>query len=465
MSQLSSDTGIKEKYWVLLAVGIGTLMSALDGSVVNTVLPVIEKNFSSKVSVIEWTVVIYLLVVTSLLLTFGRLGDLRGHKPIYLLGFVLFIAGSIACGLAINAGSLIAFRAIQAIGAAMLFSNAPAIITSSFPAAQRGQAFGLQGIMTYLGLVMGPILGGYLTQQYGWRYVFFINIPIGLIAFVLSVVFVPRDRVSEKQETFDLLGAIIFMLGLISLLLSLDMGSELGWTSTIILGLVGFAILMVVAFIYIESKILYPMLDLSLFSKRIFTTGTVSAVINYIGLYSVIFLTPFYLIQGRGLNPAQAGMLLTTQAIVMVVTAPVSGIISDKIGSRLLSTVGMLLLATGLFILSRYNAQTPIYHIVYALILTGAGTGMFASPNTSAIMGSSPKNRQGIASGILATARNLGMVLGVGISAAILTTGTSQSSNHFYLAIQTGFLVSSIIVIAGSFTSGIRGSEDNHAHQ
>ena len=212
-AQQSND----RKWLVLLAIGVGTFMSALDGSVVNTILPVVARDFQTDVATIEWVVTIYLLVVSGLLLSFGRLGDLRGHKPVYLTGFTIFIAGSALCGLAQSPLMLIGSRAIQALGGAMLFANSPAILTKSFPATERGRALGLQATMTYLGLTVGPSLGGWLTDQLSWRAVFYINVPVGLLALWLSWRFIPKDAPAEGAEKFDRAGAVFFMAGLIAL--------------------------------------------------------------------------------------------------------------------------------------------------------------------------------------------------------------------------------------------------------
>ena len=225
------------KWLVLLAIGVGTFMSARDGSVVNTTRPVITRDFGSDVATTEWVVTIYLLVVSGLLLSFGRLGDLRGHKPVYLTGFTIFIVSSALCGLAQSPLMLIGSRAIQALGGAMLFANSPAILTKNFPAKERGRALGLQGTMTYLGLTAGPSLGGLLTEHFGWRAVFYINVPVGLLALWLSWRFIPKDAPAEKAEKFDRAGAAVFMAGLIALLLGLSQGASWGWSSPAIIGL------------------------------------------------------------------------------------------------------------------------------------------------------------------------------------------------------------------------------------
>jgi EmrB/QacA subfamily drug resistance transporter len=457
-----------QKWGVLLAIGVGTFMTALDTSVANTVLPIIGKNFNASITSVEWVVTIYLLVLSGLLLSFGRLGDIRGHKVIYLSGFGVFIAGSLLSGIAPNIQLLIIFRGLQALGAAMLAANSPAILTKNFPANQRGQALGLQATMTYLGLTVGPSLGGWLTSFLGWRVVFYMNVPVGLLFFWLGSHYIPRDNASKQTEKFDFPGAITFVLGLGTLLLGLNKGAEWGWTSIPILILLFCAVAFMAAFIVIEKRAKNPLLDLNLFKKRPFSLTTASAILNYIGIYSSIFLMPYYLLQGRGFSPAQAGLILTAQPLVMAVIAPISGTLSDRIGTRLPAVLGMLVLSTGLFLLSRLGPESEIITIMIALAVVGLGTGTFISPNNSALMGSAPKNRQGIAAGILATARNFGMVLGVGIAGAIFSTtlahassgsvifGTVAQNEALYKALQLSFLTASVITFLGAITSLVR---------
>ena len=454
------------KWWVLLSIGIGTFMTALDTSVVNTVLPVIGKTYQTQIASVEWVVTIYLLGLSALLLGFGRLGDLRGHKIIYLLGFGVFVGSSMLCGMAPDVLTLVIFRGLQAIGAAMLAANSPAILTKSFPSSQRGQALGLQATMTYLGLTVGPSFGGWLASVAGWRAVFYINLPVGLVAIWLSLRSIPVDTVRKPEERFDWQGAIVFMLGLSALLLGLNQGHNWGWTSAPILGLLAGAVVLLGAFVAIETRVQNPMLDLDMFRQKRFSLTASSAVLNYIGVYSIIFLMPFLLIQGRGLSSAEAGLILTAQPIVMAIIAPLSGTLSDRWGTRLPAVVGMAVLSVGLFLLSLVREDTNISMIIVALGVVGFGTGTFISPNNSALMGSAPRHRQGIAAGILATARNFGMVLGVGISGAIFTTILAQGQGSaavgeatgaaLYQATRISFIVAAIIVLAGMLTSASR---------
>jgi EmrB/QacA subfamily drug resistance transporter len=449
-----------KKWWVLIAVGVSTFMTALDTSVVNIVLPVLNQDLHTSVATIEWIVIIYLLLVSGLLLSFGRLGDLHGHRRIFLTGFVIFVGSSMACGLAASAGWLIAFRGFQAIGAAMLAANSPAILTKSFPNNQRGLALGMQATMTYLGLTVGPTLGGWLTVQYSWRAVFFINVPVGFLALFISFLFVPRDSGHPATEKFDLRGAALFMAGLIALLLGLNRGESWGWTSPAILALLLVAVVLLGIFLVTELRVTNPVLDLSLFHRRIFSAAVASAILNYICVYSILFLMPFYLLQGRLLSPDKAGLLLSAQPLVMAIIAPVSGFFSDKIGSRILGTVGMFILAIGLFLFASLKGTSSALMIILDLAVAGLGIGIFISPNNSALMGAAPRNRQGIAAGILATARSVGMVLGIGLAGAIFTTvlGSQEpvASPQLFQALQAGFIGALIAASLGTVITALR---------
>jgi EmrB/QacA subfamily drug resistance transporter len=436
------------RWWVLVTIGVGTFMSALDGSVVNTLLPILARELHTSVAGIEWVTTVYLLVISALLLSVGRAGDLYGHKRWYLAGFVLFVVGSALCGLAGSAGALVALRAIQALGAAMLMATAPAILTRSFPASQRGRALGALGTFTYLGLTAGPSLGGWLATAFSWRAVFYINVPIGLIAIVLAMRSVPDDRATRGEERFDFVGAALFTAGLVALLIALNQGHAWGWASPAVIALLVVAVILLGVFVRVENGRPSPMLDLSLFGSRVFSGTTVSALLNYACVYAVLFVLPFLLIQGRGLDAARAGLVLTAQPVIMAVVAPVSGALSDRIGSRIPATTGMLILAAGLVVLSALVVAGSLWAIAGALAIVGFGVGTFVSPNNSALMGAAPRNRQGIASGVLATARNVGMVLGVGLAGAVFTTVIAHSNGTASAALLAG-VRASLLVAAG----------------
>jgi MFS family permease len=312
--------------------------------------------------------------------------------------------------------------------------------------------------MTYLGLTVAPSLGGWLTDLVSWRAVFYINVPVGLIAFFLAWKFIPQDKKTGSRDSFDLPGAFIFMAGLIALLLAMNQGYAWGWYSTPILGLFLFSGVFLASFIFVENRSRSPILDLHLFRNRVFSASVVSAILNYIAVFSILLLLPFYLLQGRGLSPSQAGLILTIQPIVMAIVAPISGSISDRIGTRLPTVFGMVILSLGIFLMSRLGPLTTIYEVGIALTIVGFGTGTFISPNNSAIMGAAPQERQGIAAGMLAAARSTGMVLGVGLAGAIFTTIMARSTDEITLftATSASFIVAAILAGFGAITSAIK---------
>lgn len=443
----------------LVAVGVGAYMSALGGSIVNAILPVLTGAFDADVAEVQWVVTSNLLVMGGLLLSFGRLGDLRGHKTVYVWGFVVVIASSVLCGLAPSLAFLVGARALQALGAAMIIATSPAILTHAFPPAQRGRVLGIQSTAVYLGLASGPPLGGWLADALGWRSTFYVNIPVGLLALALSLRFVPPDAPSGRAEGFDLAGAAAYVLGLVALLLGLNQGHAWGWASPAVLGCLVAGLALLGAFVRIERRVPSPMLDLGLFGRRAFSAPVLSAVLNYMGTTATFFLVPFYLIQGRGLSPSQAGLVLTTQPIVMAMTASFSGALSDRTGSRILATVGMAVLALGLFLLSRLGQSTPLGLVAGALGIVGLGVGLFTSPNNSAIMGAVPAGHRGVASGVLATARTLGNVLGIGMAGAIFSTVLVSGPAHpatVVDGVSLGLLTAAALALVGALTSATR---------
>ena len=271
--------------------------------------------------------------------------------------------------------------------------------------------------------------------------------------------FIQPDSYCEVKQPFDFFGSVLFILGLSSMILWMNQIAELGWTSPVILGLIFVSIISTILFIVVENHTQFPMLDLKIFRISLFTNSVLNSLLNYICLFSITFLLPFYLIQGRNLGTAQAGLLLTIQPILMAIAAPISGALSDRFGARLPGMVGMLGLSIGLFLLSRIGPETTYIYIGVSLALTGIGTGTFISPNTSALMGSAPKSHQGIASGIQAASRNIGMVFGIGLAGAIFSSNLSQNTiTGFYRGIDAGFFVSACLAILGIFISAAKKS-------
>lgn len=406
------------KWLVLAVVGVGSFMSALDGSIVNIVIPLIREQYQATMGDVSWVSAAYLLVISSLLLSIGRLGDMWGFKWVYSTGFVVFGLGSLFCGLAPTLPVLIGARVIQGMGAAVLMAIGPALITTSFPGRERGRALGLQATLTYTGLTLGPSLGGWVGGHFGWNWVFLINIPVAVLGITLAVTQLRAAGHKGRQE-FDLAGALLFTGGLTAVLLALSQAETWGWGSTgTILLLLGGAFLLVL-FIRQEQRARQPMLPLWLFRQAVFSGGVVAALLQYASTFVLTFLLPFYLEQFRGLSPASAGGVMTAQPAMMVAVAGLAGGLSDRVGTRWPATAGMLVTGAGLWLVARFGAATPLPLVMVALGLVGLGSGLFVPPNNSSIMGAAPRERQGIASALLAAARNVGMVTGITISSTV----------------------------------------------
>jgi EmrB/QacA subfamily drug resistance transporter len=450
------------QYSAFAGVAVGAFLGPLDGSMVNSMLPILTRELQVDISTTEWLLTIYMLIQTGLMLSFGRLGDLIGHKWIYVGGLVVFLIGTILSAMASSAIPLIAARAVSALGSAALWANSAAILTHSFPSAQRGRALGMQSMMVQLGGSCGPPIGGVVASALGWRAIVWISAPVALLAIFLSIRFIERDNPSGKGQRFDLAGAALYIFGLMAVLVALNQGHAWGWDSFGVLGFLGLGVCLLVGFVLLEPRIQWPMLDLALFKERAFAIPVITMVLNFVSTSSIVFLMPLYLLLGRGLSPAEAGLILISQPIVMASVTILSGSLSDRIGSRIPATVGMAILASGLFLLSRVTVDTPIYLLVPNLMMIGLGVGLFNAPNSSAVMGGVPSHSRGVAAAILSTARTLGHTLGLGLAGAIFTTalaGRELSNPEFVVeAVKVGFVVGCALAFVGAITSASRPS-------
>lgn len=406
--------------WLILAnVSVGTFMSTLDSSIVNVALPTLSTQLHSDLSVVQWVVTAYLLTISSLLPVFGRVADLIGRKKVFSFGFILFTLGSILCGLSTNIWFLVGTRIIQAIGASMLMSNSSAIITANFPPQERGRALGLIGTVVALGNLSGPAIGGLLIGFTSWRSIFYVNLPIGIMGYLAAQMVLPDDQPQGGNEKFDILGAILFTCGMVSLLFALNNGQDWGWTSIVILlGLV-LGISLLGLFLRWEMKVSHPMIDLSLFRNRPFLMGNLSGFISFVVLFMNTMLMPFYLQHILNYQPSQVGLMMSAFPIVMAFVAPISGHISDRIGPVILTTSGLTIIALGLLYLTTVSAASTVWQILPGPLLMGLGSGLFQSPNNSSVMSSVPKTKLGLAGGLNALVRNLGMVVGIAVSVTL----------------------------------------------
>lgn len=407
------------RWFILANVSIGTFMATLDSSIVNVALPTMSSQLKVELSTLQWVVTAYLLAISSLLPIFGRLADLLGRKRVYLTGFLIFTLGSALCGFSNNVWILVGMRIIQAIGAAMIMANGPAIITSTFPPQERGRALGLVGTVVALGGLTGPGVGGVLVGLADWQAIFFVNIPIGIFGFLVGQVILPTDKIKREKESFDFQGAALFTLGMISLLFALNNGQDWGWSSLPIVSGLILGIFFLALFFAAEHRVAYPIIDLSLFRIRPFLVGNLSGLLSFISSFSNTMLMPFYLQHILNFAPTKVGLIMTSFPLVMAVVAPISGYISDRIGPMALTTGGLILSASGLFYLSTVTVSSTVLHVIPGPILMGLGAGLFNSPNNASVMSSVPPSKLGVAGGINALVRNVGMVLGIAFSVTL----------------------------------------------
>lgn len=450
----------RNRWWILGAIGLGSLVSGIDSSVTNTVLPVISTDFHTGLGTIEWVLMGYLLAQSALLLTMGRLGDLTGHRRVYLGGMGIFLVASIICGAAPNDIVLIIFRAVQGCGAAMMGATGVVIITQAFGTRDRGKGIGLMIGITYFGLSAGPAVGGLLAGAFSWRAVFFINVPICIAGLIVGLRILPAGTQVKRRVSFDVRGAVTSVIALTSLLLALSHGDAWGWTSPVTIVTVFVALAAGVLFVAIELERTEPMLELRLFRNRLFTSATSSAMLNYTGTFFSSFLLPFYLVQARGFPVNTAGLLLIASPVVMAILAPLSGRLSDRVGSRLPCTAGMVFCTIGLVALAFLRTDASIAQILLSSSLIGLGSGLFTSPNTSTIMGAVETERQGTAAGVQAVARNVGMVFGIALAGAIFSARLSAlgGQSHFVPAFHDTLLVGAAIMLVGAILSSTRGT-------
>ncbi len=467
------------KWVVLMLVALGAFMTTLDSSIVNIALPAIAHAFGVGVSgAIEWIIIGYLIVIAAFLLTLGRLADMLGRKPIYEAGLVIFVLGSIFSGAAPSLAILIIARLFQGVGGACIFAVNTAMITSVFPASERGRALGLNAVFVALGVSAGPTIGGLITQYLTWRWIFFVNVPIGAVVFIMGMR-VLTEPLHRNTERFDPVGAVLFAIGLASLILGFSFGQEWGWTSPGIISSLVVGVVALVAAVLVERRVRDPILKLSLLKNRVFASANISFVLAMLALFAPGFLLPFYYEELRGFPAVQAGLLLTPLSLTLVVMAPLSGSLADRFGSRILAPLGLAIACFGLVLLSQLNAHSSLWDIIWRLVVIGIGQGLFQSPNTRALMGAAPPNEQGIASGLLSTGRVIGQALSVALAGTIFTafgaaaagvllsaqghslstSGVSALQNTFLAGFHAAFLVCAAFAAIGIFTALVRGNE------
>ena len=410
-------------WWVVATVCVGAFMGQLDASIVTVAFPTLQDSFGTSLGAVEWVALSYLLVLVAIVAAVGRLADMVGRKLLYTYGFVVFAAASLACGLAPSLASLVGFRVVQAVGAAMLQANSVALIATSVPTAYLGRAIGVQGAAQALGLALGPSVGGLLIGLDGWRLIFLVNVPAGIIGVVSAWLILPRSRHLAPRTRFDWVGLALFMPGVAALLAALSLGREAGFAWSAIVTLFAVAVLALGGFVVQERRVAAPMVDLGLFRRMQFSAGIASGFLSYAVLFGTLFIVPFLLEQGYGEATAVAGLVLTVLPAALGLTAPLAGRAADRLGARPLTVSGMVVTAAGLAAAALWHGSTGALAVELAVI--GVGQGLFTSPNNAAIMASAPRHQSGSAGGLLNMTRGVGTAMGVALAGLVLGLGAA----------------------------------------
>ncbi|WP_400243176.1 MFS transporter [Niallia sp. JL1B1071] len=463
-----NNNEVHQRRWLIFTVlNIFTFMSTLDASIVNIALPTISKQLGLAFASSQWVVISYLLTICTVILFFGKLGDMFGKIRVFKWGSVLFIIGSFLCGLSNSLSFLVISRIIQAIGASMTMANSQGIVTEIFPAKERGKALGLIGTFVSLGSITGPSLGGIIISSLGWEYIFWINIPIGIIAISLAWKILPKDVTLTKTK-IDVAGSLLFSFAIILLIGGLLLGQQFGYANWMIISSILIGIIIFISFIIVEYRRDSPMLELSIFKNPLFSISIFCAFIVFIANFCFNILSPFYTQDILGLSALHSGYILMLFPITMAVVAPLSGALSDKISGQAITFAGLLVMIVAQIGLTFLHEGSTLTSLALWIIMLGASTGLFQSPNNSLIMSTVERKQLGIAGSINSLVRNLGMVVGISLATSILFSVMSMKAGYRVTALIPGrpdiflsgmhvvFLVSSSLCFVGLLLTGWR---------
>jgi EmrB/QacA subfamily drug resistance transporter len=456
----TSDTPVTatEKRIILLIAVLAGFLTPFDGSAVNIALPNIGAEFHMDAVALSWVATAYLLSSAVFLVPFGKIADIRGRKKIFLYGISVFTLASLVMTMVRSSDMLLVVRVIQGIGSSMIFGTAVAILTSTFRAGERGRALGIYITAVYLGLSLGPFLGGVLTEHFGWRSIFFINVPLGIATAVLVVWKLKGEWADCRGEPFDVTGSIIYGVGLVSIMCGFSVLPAVTGIFLIVAGTLGMLV-----FIRYEQHQAFPVLNMRLFSEsRVFAFSNLASLINYSATYAVAFLLSLDFQYIYGFSPEYAGVILIAAPLMQAVVSPFAGRLSDRTDPGIIASAGMGLTALGLLMLVFLGQDTPLWYIISALLVLGFGFGLFSSPNTNAIMSAVEKRYYGVASGMVSTMRTLGQLLSMGIAMMIfaIIIGRVEITPEYYpLFIESlhyAFILFTILCVIGIFASLVR---------
>ncbi|WP_298338529.1 MFS transporter [Ferrimicrobium sp.] len=439
-------------YWyAVAAVCFGAFMGQLDASIVTLAFPTMQRQFGVTVGAVQWVGLAYLLMLVASLIAVGRYADMVGRKLMYTFGFVVFIIGSALCGFAPDLTLLIVFRVIEAAGAAMLQANSVAIVAGVMPKEKLGRGIGVQGAAQALGLALGPMVGGLLIGLGGWPLIFFVNVPVGIVATVMAWYLIPRTRKLAAHTAFDWLGLAIFAPIGVALMLALSLGNQLGWSSPFVISMWIIAVVGMVLFVRRESRTAHPMLDLTLMKVKAFWAGVVSGWLIYFVIFGVLFVVPYYLERTLQFSSTRTGLELLAMPLAIGIFSPLSGRFADRLGAQPLMIFGMSLSVISLLVMAFDHGNLLLLVQLFAV---GAGLGMSTAPNNAATMGAAPAHSSGVASGVLNMSRGLGTAVGLALTGVVFAIfATTHPINPVLVA--EGFKYAAIFLAGISFIAVI----------
>ena len=466
---MSNSNTKKNNIWlILIATCLFTFMSTLDGSIVNIAMRMISKNLKIEMSQAEWIVSLYMLTICCLLIFWGKISDIIGKVKIFKIGTFIFVIGSLFCGISSSIELLLISRIIQAIGASMTMATNYGIITENFPPNMRGKSLGILGSFVSLGSIAGPGIGGIILQRFSWHYIFLINIPVGAFAIILGYFVFPKSKRKDITLNLDFIGFILFAISIVSLFMGIFIGQVTGFNTFLVITLFILFIIGMTLFIYREKNTSHPLIDLNIFKSIPFSIGLLCAVLIFSSNLFINTLMPFYLQDALKLSPLLSGVILMCVPIAMIIVAPISGALSDKMGSEGLTFIGLFIVCISQILLIFIGLNTQIYVLIGINLLTGIGVALFQSPNNSIVMSSVEPKYLGIAGSMNSLARNLGMVIGLSLSTTILYNAMSIKAgykvtgyivgedNLFLYGMHIAFLVSFLLCFIAFLITGFR---------
>jgi EmrB/QacA subfamily drug resistance transporter len=447
------------KWWTLGAVAFGLFMIMLDNTIVNVALPSIQRDLKITVSELEWVVTGYALTFAVLMLTGGKLADLLGRRLVFVIGLAVFTGASLACGLAPNAGFLIGARVVQGVGSALMNPATLSIIVATFPPRQRGMAIGIWAGVSAMALAIGPLVGGLIAEHLHWSWIFFINVPVGVLGIVVARLVIAESRDTSREQRLDLPGLLVSGAGLFALTYSLIEANTYGWTSIRILTLFGIAAAALLTFVLLEQHQRLPMLDLSLFRSGTFAGANAVMLLVGLAMFGVFFFISLFVQNILGYSATQAGAAFLPMTGLIVLIAPIAGKLSDRIGSRWLMACGMTLVAGGLVIFAQLDRSSSYWNILPGMVVGGLGIALAMTPTTAAAMGSVPTDKAGVGSAVLNSMRQVGFAMGVAVMGAIVASYVSvprtdpRAAPQFVTGLQHALYVASAIAFTAALVA------------